>query len=116
MLSSIHFRMRQHSEGAVKLISRWFGPYEVVERHSDVSYSIQSIPAGTQPPQRVHVEKLKEYIPSDDALFPQREQRNHPEPELVDGEEEWEIDAIVGKRYNRRRRCTEYLSCAMGWL
>ena len=44
-----------------------------------------------------HVDRLKRYVRST-VEWPGREQQDRPPPELVDGEQEWEVERIVGKR------------------
>jgi hypothetical protein len=44
-----------------------------------------------------HVSKLKRFQPSD-VEWPGREQQDRPPPVWVDGEEEWVVEKIIGKR------------------
>ena len=49
-----------------------------------------------------HISRLKPY--NDPTTFhPERAPDSRPLPDIVDGQEEWEIDAIVDKRRHRRK-------------
>jgi len=46
--------------------------------------------------QPFHIEKVKRYTPS--ATEWGRKQNDRPLPEVIDGEEEWEVEMLLGKR------------------
>jgi hypothetical protein len=88
-----------------KLSPKWVGPFEIIKKiHKDAfrldlqgKFRIHPV---------FHSSLLKHYEPNDDELFPGRHQPIPP-PVHIDGEEEYEVEAIIGKR--RYRGKTQYL-------
>jgi hypothetical protein len=94
-------RMRyksRHGDGrAAKLFPRWDGPFKVVEVFRDTStYRLQLTHDDKSHPV-FHISKLKRYNPNDTNNFPSREPPR-PGPIDVDGEEEFEVEAIVDEK------------------
>ncbi|GEM08045.1 transposase [Rhodotorula toruloides] len=94
-------RMRyksKHGHGrAAKLFPRRDGPFEVVEVCPDTStYRLQLTHDDKSRPV-FHITKLKRYNLNDVDSFPSREPPR-PGPIDVDGEEEFEVEAIVDKK------------------
>ena len=82
-----------------KLAHKWLGPYPV-ERAVGQSYRLQ-LPRSMQ---RLHpvfpVIKLR---PAPPDPIPGRRQPPPPDPEVVDGEERWEVVEILNSRFFRKR-------------
>jgi len=85
-----------------KLKPRWLGPFTIIEKVSDVVYRLQ-LPDSMKIHPTFHVSLLKRYINSpsyQDAVL-------KPPPVVLDGDEEFEVERILGHR--RHRRGVEYL-------
>ena len=80
-----------------KLQDRFIGPFTVVEVPSGTNVKLNLPQEYARLHPTVHVERLKRYVPA--ALeWPGRQQIDRPLPELVDGQEEYEIEQLIGKR------------------
>ena len=88
-LSSKDIKIHQPSP---KLGPRRLGPFKVIERIGDLDYRLE-LPDWMRIHNVIHVDRLSPYhengLPS-----PKR-----PEPVIVDGEEEWEVEEILQSRY-----------------
>jgi hypothetical protein len=106
MLSTVNFRV-MNPDRTVKLMPRFIGPLRVKKVVSDVAYELQ-LPPSLKVHPVFHVSKLKAYHP--DTQF-EREQAARPPPEIVDGEEEYEVERIMDMRERGRGRSrrVEYL-------
>ena len=114
MLSTSHLRDIGRS---AKLSARYIGPYKVIQVISPVAYKL-NLPSSLRIHPTFHVSKLKKYESNDERRFPQREQQVRPPPVLVDGEEKYEVEAIINKRmrkYGRGRERVEYLVLWKGY-
>ncbi len=92
LLSTKH--LSQHSS---KLSDPFIGPFPIT-RVSDHGVNVWlKLPREySRVHQPFHVEKVKRYTPS---VIPWvREQDDRPLPEVVDGEEQWEVEQLLGKR------------------
>ena len=80
-----------------KLSDPFIGPFPVT-RVSDhgVNVWLQLPKEYSRVHQPFHIEKVKRYTPS--VIEWGRKQNDRPLPELVDGEEEWEVEMLLGKR------------------
>ena len=95
-----------------KLTPRRYGPYEVMKQISPVTYRIK-LPASLRIHNVFHV----------DLLIPFHETKEHgtnytqPPPELIDGEEEYEIDEIIDDKVVKRgrREVQQYLVTWKGY-
>jgi hypothetical protein len=80
-----------------KLSDPYTGPFRVVAVKGDVNVELELPPSLKRIHPVFHVDRLKRYVRST-VEWPSREQQDRPPPVLVDGEEEWEVEKIVGKR------------------
>ena len=87
-----------------KLSNRRIGPYPIQQQLSPVTYRLQ-LPESMKIGNVFHVDLLTPYHETD-AYGPQPPK---PPPELIDGEEEYEVEDIIDDRYNRRKRKRQYL-------
>ena len=91
-----------------KLSPRRYGPYPILEQISPVTYRIK-LPPSLRIKNVFHM----------DLLTPYRETKEHganytqPPPELIDGEEEFEVEEIIDERLYRRKR--QYLVKWLGY-
>ena len=84
-----------------KLREVWAGPYLIVERIGEVNYRLQLPPTMRVHPV-FHVSRLKPYYE------PEPDRRSAPVPPIVvDGTEEYEVEALMGDR--KRGRVQQYL-------
>jgi hypothetical protein len=97
---------------APKLSSKFTGPFRIVKVLSDVAYELE-LPSSMRIHPVFHVSKLKAFK-SDDGCFPDRVQQVRPPPEVIDGEEEYEISEIIDKR-RRRVRGKEVVEYRIVW-
>ncbi len=85
----------------VKFLPRWCGPFKIVERIGKVAYRLE-LPPKSNAHDVFHVVALRKYDKAKDGrIIPT------PDPVIVDGELEYEIEEILDERTRRRR--TEYL-------
>ena len=77
----------------VKLKRRWVGPFRITKKISPVAYELD-LPPGWHIHSSFHVSKLKKYHRSDEFL----REVEPPPPELVEGELEYEVEAIARHR------------------
>jgi hypothetical protein len=97
MLSTKHMAKQQG-----KLNPLFVGPFEVVrvgERGSVVELNLPPIYQKLHQP--FNVDRVKRYTPSE-VEWVGREQKDRPLPEMIDGEREWEVEAIIGKKSETR--------------
>jgi predicted aspartyl protease/transposase InsO family protein len=86
-----------------KLLARWVGPYLVTEvRRSGVSVKLDLRGELGKTNPVFHVSHLKPYEVSE-LEWPGRQQHHRPAPELVDGETEWEVELVVGKKIEMQK-------------
>ncbi|MGH9619265.1 MAG: RNase H-like domain-containing protein [Bryobacteraceae bacterium] len=92
MLSTAHL-----AKHGTKLSDLYVGPFPVVKvSASGLSVWLLLPKEYARLQQPFHVEKLKRFVPS--ARGWDREQHVTPTPELVDGEVEWEVERLLGKK------------------
>jgi hypothetical protein len=99
-----------------KLTPKYTGPFVVEEVKSPVAYRLRLPPQLARIHNVFHVSLLKPYR-VDDGQFTGRPQINRPPPEIIDGEEEWEVERILDHRTRRVGRGTvvEYLVKWLGY-
>ncbi|GAA5994049.1 hypothetical protein JCM11641_000613, partial [Rhodosporidiobolus odoratus] len=108
MVDSADCRSRYKTRGgerrAAKLFARWDGPYEVAQYFPDTSTARLILTSNDCAHPILHSSKLRLYSSNDLNEHPSR---RPPRPEAidVDGEKEYEVEAIVdGKRRGRTRK------------
>jgi hypothetical protein len=97
----LHSRNLSLKGGARKLMPKWVGPFPVSAVVNPVAYRLE-LPAHWRIHDVFHVSLLKPYR-SDGTVQPP------PPPELVDGEPEWEVEAILAQVPKQGRRPARYL-------
>jgi hypothetical protein len=102
LLSTKNLRMH----GTSKLLPRYIGPFPVTERVSSVAYRLL-LPAQYQIHNVVHVYLLKPYR-GYGIVQP-------PPPELVNGEEMYEVEAFIAHKDKGGRAGREYLVKWVGY-
>jgi hypothetical protein len=110
MLSTIDHKLRSFSGISQKLLPKFVGPFKIVKVVSPVAYELE-LPSSMKIHPVFHVSKLRKYVPNDSVAFPTREHIIRPAPDMVDGQEEYEVEEIVDKRSRMRGRkeVIEYL-------
>ena len=91
-----------------KLSPRRYGPFQVQEKLSPVTYRIK-LPSSMRIRNVFHVDLLIPYKETDEygAAYSQ------PPPELVNGDEEYEVEVIIDHRIHRRKK--QYLVKWVGY-
>ena len=92
-LSSKDIKIHQQSP---KLGPRQLGPFKVLERVGELDYRIE-LPAGLNINPVIHVDRLSPW--RDNGLT----QPAPPPPDIVDGEEEYEVEEILDSRIYRKK-------------
>ena len=87
---------------ARKFLPRFMGPFPIEEVVSNRAYRLK-LPSSLQIHPVFHVSLLKRYVPSERSSQP----NSVPTPIHVDGELEWEVEAILNHR--KRQGINEYL-------
>ncbi|RXW11834.1 hypothetical protein EST38_g14023 [Candolleomyces aberdarensis] len=88
-----------------KLDHRRWGPFQITEKVGARAYRLD-LPSTWRIHPVFHISRLHHYNPNPDTPPP-------PPPELVNGEYEHEIEEILDKRYDKRRKKTLYF---VKWL
>jgi len=83
----------------MKLAPRQYGPFTVVTKISDVAYQLK-LPNAWKIHNVFHVSLLTPYKETDKH----RPNFLEPPPDLIDGEEEWEIEKILGHQTYRKKK------------
>ena len=92
----VYLSSKNLTTGKGKLKERWSGPYIIVRVEGDGSAVELDLPSHWKTHRHFHVGMLKPYV-SSAYQWPGRAQQDRVLPELVDGEVEWEVEAIIGK-------------------
>ena len=98
------------SRRSQKLLPRFIGPYTIVEQHSPVTFRVE-LPPTMKIHDVFHVDRFRHYQPSPEALGQRAPAK--PEPEIIDGEEEYEAEEILEDKQRNNRR--EYLILWKGY-
>ena len=85
---------------AASLQARFFGSFTLLQQRSPVSFQVE-LPATMRIHDVFHVDRFKPFIPSPESLG--RRSPPPPEPEIINGEVEYEVEAILAHRTRRRR-------------
>jgi hypothetical protein len=94
-----------------KLTSKYIGPFTVIDVSPDKTITLDLPAAMKAKHNKFNISKVKPYHPSK-LEFPGRQQLDRPPPLIVDDQEEYEIESIVGKRevrVDRGKYDIEYL-------
>src|SRR5712671_3979587 len=87
-----------------KLSPKRYGPFRVVAKISPMAYKLQ-IPATWQVHDVFHVSLLTPYK----ETVEHGENFLEPPPDIIEGEEEWEVEQVLGKRHFGRGKRLQYL-------
>ena len=87
-----------------KLAPKRHGPFLITKRVSPVAYQLQLPPTWTIH-DMFHTSLLTPYHETNEH----GPNYNRPPPEMVDGEEEFEVEAVIGHRFFRKGRKLQYL-------
>ena len=90
--------------GAPKLHCAYYGPYEVEAKVHDNAFKLRGLPKGIHPTQ--NVTNLRPFIETPER-FNTRPRQPIPQPIVVDGQVEWEVEGIESHRL--RGSIVEYL-------
>jgi hypothetical protein len=82
-----------------KLAPKRYGPFEIVKQVSPVAYKIK-LPTSMKIHDVFHIDLLIPYTETEAY----GEMHPHPLPELIDGEEEYEVEEILTDCINRRNK------------
>ena len=93
-------------KGSAKLLPKWIGPYKVTEVINPVAYRLE-LPDTLKLHNVFHASLLKPYK-SDGRVLPP------PPPEMIEGEFEYEVEAILSHRFKRGNQL-EYLVRWLGY-
>ena len=95
--------LRNYQTSGRKLVARYQGPLEIVDKLSPVTFKVKWPPRWTKMHPVFHASKL---IPYNEATIP-GQKGPVAQPEMVDGHEEWAVEKILSSR--RLRRKLQYL-------
>lgn len=101
-----HDYVHRGSGRAAKFMPRFDGPFFITKAYPKSSSYTLDLPLTSSIHPTFHVSLLQPFIPNDDLKFPNR-MRPNPEPVLVDGEFEHEIEKIIDER--KRGHSKQYL-------
>src|ERR1700733_5461624 len=93
-----------HVQGTRKLLPKWYGLYQIIERISPVAYRLK-----LPPTMKIH------NVFHIDLLLPYKETEEYgpgytrPPPDIVQGEEEYEVEYIREERQREHGKKREYL-------
>jgi hypothetical protein len=104
-LDARNLRIRTPSR---KLSPRRYGPYPIIEKNSPVTYRLK-LPPSLKIHNVFHVDLLTPYYETEEHGV----NYHQPPPELIDGEEEFEVEEIIDERTNRRKK--QYLVKWVGY-
>jgi hypothetical protein len=89
--------LRRHRKHPQKLDDPYVGPFAITRvSDSGVNVWLELPRQYARLHQPFHVEKVKRFVPS--AVAWSRQQEDRPLPEVVDGEPEYEVETLLGKR------------------
>lgn len=95
-------RNLQLKNRAPKLDAKFIGPYRIIERCGPVNYRLE-LPASMQRMfDKFHVDVLRRHKDGSEQ-WPDREQSRRNDPELIDEQQHWEVEAILAERPSRSK-------------
>jgi hypothetical protein len=92
--------IRPKFKGSAKLLPKWIGPYKITEVINPVAFRLQ-LPDALKLHTVFHASLLKPYQANGRVPPP-------PPPEMIEGEFEYEVEAILSHRFKRGNKL-EYL-------
>ena len=95
---------------SAKLAPKHHGPFKIMKEISPVAYQLE-LPRAWTIHDVFHSSLLTPYkeTPEHGAQF------QHPPPELIDNEEEYEVEDIINHRYHGKQHQLQYLTCWRGY-
>jgi hypothetical protein len=99
LLSTSDLRWKR---GTPKLSARFIGPFTIKKVLSTLNYELELPPSLPIHPV-FHVSKLRRWNESSERFANRVQLPARPHPEVIDGEEEYEVESIVDKRIRHRR-------------
>ncbi len=106
-LEGTHLRLPYQ---ATKLAPKRYGPFEITREISPVAYQLR-LPIAWNIHNVFHVSLLSPYRETD----AHRPNYSRPPPDLIEGEEEYEVEKVVNHRYTGRARTLQYLIKWIGY-
>jgi transposase InsO family protein len=101
LLSTEHITTAYDStRPAASLQARFFGPFTLLQQRSPVSFQVE-LPPTMRIHDVFHVDRFKPFFSSPESLG--RRSLPPPEPEIINGEIEYEVEAILAHRTRRKR-------------
>jgi hypothetical protein len=96
--------------GGKKLACKWIGPFTVSSVLPDMVVELELPATMKLRHSRFNISKVKMFKTAE-MEFPGRQQQDRPVPEMVDGQEEYEVEKVLAKEYKKegRRIVTWYL-------
>ena len=85
---------------APKLDPKYIGPYRIAERIGKVAYRLALPPSLQRMHDVFHVTLLRKHKDGSEQ-WPDRVQTHRPDPELIDEQQEWEVEAILASAHQR---------------
>lgn len=95
---------------ADKLRPQYLGPFTLLEQHSPVSFRVE-LPPFYKIHDVFHVDVLRPYLPSPESLGSRS--AAPPDPTIIDGQDEYEVDEIL--KYRKYRRQHQFLVSWKGY-
>jgi Chromo (CHRromatin Organisation MOdifier) domain len=102
LLSTKYFTPPAYQGRKMKLAGKFAGPYEVMQVVSPAAVKL-SLPSGTKEHPVFHTSMLRPYVPDTTG----ERTPPPPEPVIVDGFEEYEVEQMLAQRMSRNQ--TQYL-------
>ena len=92
-----------------KLAQKYIGPYTIIRKIGEVAYKLE-LPPRLRIHPTVHVSLLKECVED-----PNRSELVRPPPEVISGEAEYEVEAILDSRPRKRAGQTVGIEYLVKW-
>ena len=97
LLSTKDLKWQMVGRSSEKLVERFVGPYKIKAIISSNVVELD-LPATVRIHPIVNISRIKRYIDQVDG-----QRREMPQPVVVEGEEEWEVEKILNKRKVQRK-------------
>src|SRR5713226_290905 len=107
-LEGTHLRLPYQ---ATKLAPKRYGPFEITREISPVAYQL-CLPIAWNIHNVFHTSLLSPYRETDTH----RPNYSRPPPDLIEGEEEYEVEKVINHRYTGKTRTLQYLVKWKGYL